>query len=133
MEAMRLNLRILNIFQKRNFHYNGWWHPPAKDVKPYTKDTTALVLGWAGSQPKYVQAYTKLYSNDLGIGAHGFTLPMEVTFSYDQEIQREIAQKCLDVISKENSGNKIVIHCFSNNGFALYKHVSQLLKEKSNK
>ena len=102
-------------------------------VKPYKKDTTALVLGWAGSQPRYVQAYTKFYANELGIGAHGFTLPMEYTFSYDQDRQREIAQKCIDVINSENSGKKLIIHCFSNNGFAMYKHISQQLKQNPNR
>ena len=130
---MRLNLRALNLYQKRCFHYNGWWHPPAKNVKTHSKDITALVLGWAGSQPKYVQAYTKLYANELGIGAHGYTLPMELAFAYDQDSQRKIAEECLEVLSKENSGKKILIHCFSNNGAIMYKHVSQILKENQYK
>ena len=58
---------------------------------------------------------------------------MEYTFNYDQDRQREIAQICLDVISKETTGKKLIIHCFSNNGFVMYKHVSQLLKENPNR
>ena len=73
------------------------------DVQPHIKDTTALIFGWAGSQPKYVQAYNRFYANELGIGAFGFTLPMEYTFSYDQFTQHKIAQRCLEVIQGASS------------------------------
>ena len=75
------------------------------DIQPFVKDTTALIFGWAGSQPRYVQAYNKIYANELGIGAYGYTLPMEYTFSYDQSTQRKIAQRCLNVIKGMFSNN----------------------------
>lgn len=121
--------RIVGI---RHFHYNGWYNPPNQDVKPIAENTTALIFGWAGAQPKYVQTYSKLYANEFGIGAHGYILPMDLTFNYDQEAQRKLAQECLEQVGKMNTGNKLVIHCFSNNGFAFYKHVSQLLLEENN-
>ena len=47
--------------------------------------------GWAGSSPKHVQKYTQLYASEFGIGAHGYILPMEHTFSYDQKKISEIS------------------------------------------
>lgn len=112
----------------RSFSYDGWYQKPQKvAIKP---NTTAIVLGWAGSQQKHVQKYTEVYSQELGIGAHGYIMPMEVTFSYDQKLQRKLAQECLNQVLKENSGHNLIIHCFSNNGFGVYKHISQILKEK---
>ena len=60
-------------------------------------------------------------------------MPMELTFGYDQAAQRDLAQETIEVIAKENTGTDIIIHCFSNNGFNFYKHVSQLLKTKPHK
>ena len=126
---MTLKFRVKNLLVKRYYHYDGWWHPPKKNLIPHRKDTTALILGWARSQPKHVETYTKLYANELGIGAHGYKLPMELAFEYDQDCQKKLAEKCLEVIGKQNSGKHIFIHCFSNNGFIFYQHVSKLLKE----
>ena len=112
------------------YHYDGWYHPPQNGVEPIRQNTTALILGWAGSQPRYVQVYSKLFAQEFGIGAHGYTLPMELTFNYDQKAQRKLAEETIEVIAQENSGHNIIVHCFSNNGFNFYKHVSQLLKSK---
>lgn len=120
----------LNVMTKRRFHYNGWYNPPNPDVKPIAENTTALIFGWAGAQPKYVQSYSKLYANEFGIGAHGYILPMDLTFSYDQDTQRRLAQECLEEVRKVNTGKNLVIHCFSNNGLAFHKHVSQILLEE---
>ena len=116
-------------FLRRDFFQNPYF----KSVKPHREDTTALVLGWALSEPKHVKVYTKLYADEFGIGSHCYTLPMEVMASYDQDEQRKLAKECLEVISKQNNGKKIFIHCFSNNGFIFYQHMSQLLKENSYK
>ena len=72
------------------YHYDGWYHPPQNGVEPIRQNTTALILGWAGSQPRYVQVYSKLFAQEFGIGAHGYTLPMELTFNYDQEAQKKL-------------------------------------------
>ena len=129
MKLIRLNSSLTSFLPKRYYHYDGWWHPPKKNIIPHRKNTTALVLGWARSQPKHVETYTKLYANELGIGAHGYKLPMELAFEYDQDCQQKLAEKCLEVIGKQNSGKNVFIHCFSNNGFVFYQHVSKLLKE----
>ena len=120
----------MRFCQKRKFQYDGWYQAPLTNTEPLVKDSTALVLGWAGAQPKYVQSYSKMYSGELGIGAHGYILPMELTFNYDQSAQRRLAEEMVKVVSQENSGKKIFIHCFSNNGMNFYKHVSQILKER---
>jgi hypothetical protein len=56
--------------------------------------------------------------------AHGYILPMENVFSYDQDSQEQAAQAVIDAIARDNTGQKVVIHCFSNNSFNLYRHVS---------
>ena len=126
---LRISAMIPKQCQCRKYHYDGWYHPP-NGIKPIRQNTTALVLGWAGSQPKYVQVYSKLFAQEFGIGAHGYTLPMELIFGYDQEAQRKLAEEAIQVLAKENTGKNIIVHCFSNNGFNFYKHVSQLLKSK---
>ena len=75
-----------------------------------------------------MKKYTQLYASELGLGAHGYILPMEITFSYNQAKIKQVAQLLLEAVAKENSGKKLLIHCFSNNGLQLYKHVSELLK-----
>ena len=133
IRCLRLSAMIPTCKHCRQFHYDGWYHPPKSDIEPIRKNTTALILGWAGSQPKYVQLYSKLFANEFGIGAHGYTLPMELTFSYDQAAQKKLAEEAIEVMAKENTGKDIIIHCFSNNGFNFYKHVSLLLKAKPHK
>ena len=88
-----------------------------------------LYLGWAASFTNHVKKYTQLYANEFGIGAHGYILPMEITFSYDHGRIREIAEHILEEVSKEKTGKRIVLHFFSNNGMALYKHFSELFKD----
>ena len=129
MILKRIHLTCSNLVLQRNYHYDGWWNPPAKNVFPQNKNTTVLILGWAGSQQKHVETYTKLYANEFGIGAHGYSLPMEIAFSYNQKVQQKLAQECIEVIRKENPDAKIIIHSFSNNGGIFYQHVSRLLKE----
>ena len=68
-----------------------------------------------------------------GIGAHGYTMPMEAFFGYDQPRQSEMARQCLEKVAEENSGKNIIIHCFSNNGFTMYKHTSKQLKAQPHK
>ena len=33
-------------------------------------------------------------------------------------------------VAEENSGKNIILHCFSNNGFTMYKHTSKQLKDQ---
>ena len=130
------SLRILakgpTCIKTRQLHYDGWYDAPSKEVKPFIEDSTVLVLGWAGAQQKHVQSYSRMYAGELGLGAHGYTLPMELTFSYDQDAQKKLAQDMIEVVSKENTGKRLFLHCFSNNGLNFYKHVSKLLKDKPN-
>jgi len=56
-------------------------------------------------------------------------MPMEIAFTFDQTLQSELAQQCLDRVAKQNTGKNIVIHSFSDNGFSFYKHLSILLKD----
>ena len=50
----------------------------------YSKDTTALVLGWAEAEERHIKAYTKFYAKELGIGAHGYIIPSNIAFGHDQ-------------------------------------------------
>ena len=52
---------------------------------------------------------------------------------FNLESLQKIAQECIEIMTNENSGKRILIHCFSNNGAVLYQQVSQLLKERPNK
>ena len=90
-----------------------------------------LYLGWAASFTNHVKKYTQLYANEFGIGAHGYILPMEITFSYNHGRIREIAEYILEEVSKEKTGKRIVLHFFSNNGLAFYKHFSELFENGS--
>jgi hypothetical protein len=122
----RNTIKCINLL--RMIHYDGWYHEPVSPKTPIKSDTTAVILGWAGANRDHVQKYTQLYSNEFGIGAHGYILPMENVFSYDQDSQEQAAHAVIDAIARDNTGQKVVIHCFSNNGFNLYRHVSTLLK-----
>ena len=84
--------------------------------------------GWAASQQIHVQKYTQLYSSGMGIGAHGYILPMDITFSFDQQKCEKIAQLLLKTVTKENTGKQLVLHFFSNNGLLLYKHLARKLE-----
>ena len=55
---------------------------------------------------------------------------IERTIDEDGKEKSWVAEETIEVIAKENTGKNIIVHCFSNNGFNFYKHVSQLLKEK---
>ena len=117
----------------RNLTYDGWYHPPSNKKTKIQENVTALVLGWAGSHQKNVQKFTQMYSNELGIGAHGYIMPMELCFNYDQPGQRQLAEHLVEkVLIEQNTGQRILIHCFSNNGFNFYKHVSLVLKDQPN-
>ena len=89
-------------------------------------------VGWAASQQNHVQKYTHLYSSGLGIGAHGYTLPMDITFTYNHHKCDEIAQILLEKVTKENTGKQIVLHFFSDNGMLLYKHLTRKLDNHPN-
>ena len=89
-------------------------------------------VGWAASQQNHVQKYTQLYSSGMGIGAHGYTLPMDITFTYNHQKCDEIAQILLEKVTKENTGKQIVLHFFSDNGMLLYKHLTRKLDNHPN-
>ncbi len=111
-----------------SYQFDGWYTPPARNVKPFKSDTTAIVCGWAAARPKHVKRYTDIYSEELGIGAHGYTMPMELFFSAGHAGQRRVAEDLVRFLETKNSGKNILIHSFSNNGFAFYIHLSQVLK-----
>ena len=89
--------------------------------------THFTILGWAASQQNHVKKYTQLYSTEIGIGAHGYTLPMDITFTYDHKKCDDIAQILLEKVTKENTGKQLVLHFFSDNGMLLYKHLTRKL------
>ena len=64
---IRLSAMIPQCIQCRQFHYDGWYIPPKSGIQPIRKNTTALVLGWAGSNPKYVQVYSKFELKSVGL------------------------------------------------------------------
>ena len=68
----------------------------------------------------------------MGIGAHGYILPMDITFSFDHQKCEKIAQLLLEKVTKENTGKQLVLHFFSNNGLLLYKHLTRKLEKQSN-
>ena len=70
-----------------------------------------------------------MYANQLGIGAHGCILPMDALYAFDQARQSILARQCLQAVAQENTGTNVIIHCFSNNGFTMYKHASSQLKD----
>ena len=84
--------------------------------------------GWAGSSPKHVQKYTQLYASEFGIGAHGYILPMELYFSYDQKKISEMSTELVQQLAKQHSGKRILFHFFSNNGLGMYKSLTKMLK-----
>jgi len=117
--------------QQRCLHsYDGWYERPSADATKITKDTTVIICGWAQANPRHVKAYTKMYASKMGIGAHGYIMPMEITYKFDQTLQSELARQCLERVAQQNTGKNIILHCFSNNGFAFYRHLSILLKDK---
>ena len=79
--------------------YDGWYDRPPEEVRSKKQGTTAIVFGWANSDPRHVRKYTQMYASQLGIGAHGCILPMDALYAFDQARQSSLARQCLQVLS----------------------------------
>ena len=79
--------------------YDGWYDRPPEEVRSKKPGTTAVVFGWANSDPRHVRKYTQMYASQLGIGAHGCILPMDALYAFDQARQSSLARQCLQVLS----------------------------------
>ena len=87
---------------------------------------TALLCGFAGSAPRQLAAHTALYT---GLGCHTVNtiLPLELLFHWDTAALSAWCGRLASALQHNLATPDLVLHCLSNNGAAVYQHVSPLL------
>merc|ERR1719342_901216 len=89
-----------------------------------------LLFGYAGSSFRQLEKHSLMY-NKLGYTTLSCILPQNYLFHFEVPKIVECSKQVLERVKKENI-NEIATITFSNNGAALYQHLSQLILQDNN-
>jgi len=131
-DLWRLSLRTKSTtLAERITNLHVWASHPVELRRSDKPPPWIILFGFAGSKPRQLDKQAAVY-NELGYNSLSTILPHQHLFYYNTAEVRNCADLVVEEILKHQIKD-IVIHSLSNNGAALYQHLTQTAAVRSGK